>query len=161
MRILSAINMSSYRAYGCRLKGIRGRGFTLIELVITVAIVAILAMIAMPSYTEHVRKARRAQAKADLLETAQLLERWYSVNRTYVGFALPFAISPRDAAAGNQDYNIAFPAAATVAAYTLQATPQNAQTADKCGTLTIDNVGRKFHGGIGTDDYCGFGIVGP
>ena len=73
-------------------------GFTLIELVIVVAIIAIFAAIALPSYTQHVRKARRAQAKADLLELSQLLERQYTVNRTYVGFALPFAQSPRTGA---------------------------------------------------------------
>ncbi|MDW7601742.1 prepilin-type N-terminal cleavage/methylation domain-containing protein, partial [Stenotrophomonas maltophilia] len=55
------------------------RGFTLIELMIVVAVVAILAAIAYPSYSEHVRKSRRAQAKADLVEYAQLAERFHTV----------------------------------------------------------------------------------
>ena len=55
------------------------KGFTLIELMIVVAVVAILATIAMPSYQEHVRKSRRAQAKADLVELAQQLERHHTV----------------------------------------------------------------------------------
>lgn len=135
------------------------RGFTLIELVITVAIVAILAAIAMPSYLEHMRKARRAQAKADLLEIAQLLERQYTASRTYVGFTLPFTGSPRDAT-GGAFYSIAFPADPAAASYQLTATPQGSQSSDRCGALTIDNVGRKYHAG-GTDDYCTFGTVGP
>ena len=59
------------------------RGFTLIELMIVVAIVAILAAIAYPSYQEHVRKTRRAQAKTDMMETVQQLERRFSARNSY------------------------------------------------------------------------------
>ena len=51
------------------------QGFTLIELMITVAVVGILAAIAYPSYNEHVRKTRRADARAVLLVSAQWMER--------------------------------------------------------------------------------------
>ena len=67
---------------------IRGmRGFTLIELMITVAIVGILASIAYPSYIESVRKGRRAEARAALTELMQQQERFMTQNNTYRAFA--------------------------------------------------------------------------
>jgi type IV pilus assembly protein PilE len=139
------------------------RGFTLIELVIVVAIVAILAAIALPSYRQQVLKAHRSQAKADLLEYSQGLERYYSVNRTYVGAALPFAVSPRDGAGGSPYYNLALNAVAgPPSTYTITATPINSQTGDvRCGTLTVNQLGQKFYSGTGDDNFCGFGVSGP
>ncbi|MCC4620365.1 type IV pilin protein, partial [Xanthomonas cassavae CFBP 4642] len=69
-----------------------GNGFTLIELMIVVAVVGILAAVAYPSYAEHIRKSRRAQAKADLVEYAQMAERSHTTNNTYASFR--FLISP-------------------------------------------------------------------
>lgn len=115
------------------------RGFTLIELMIVVAVVAILATIAIPSYAEHVRKSRRAQAKADLVEVAQLMERYHTVQNTYVGFGLPSNQSPRD---GTAQYTMSL-GNVTATAFTLTATPGTNQSKDKCGTMTLDQVGRK------------------
>ncbi|WP_052378845.1 type IV pilin protein [Polycyclovorans algicola] len=47
-------------------------GFTLIELVITVAIVAILALIALPSYQRYVDRTHRSVATSTLLELSNL-----------------------------------------------------------------------------------------
>lgn len=115
-------------------------GFTLIELMITVAVVAILAAVAIPSYSEHVRKSRRAQAKADLVELAQQLERFHTVQNTYNGMTLPFTQSPRD---GKSYYTLSLSGAATSSSFTLQAVPGTGQDKDKCGTLTLDQAGRK------------------
>ncbi len=52
------------------------KGFTLIELMITVAIIAIIAAIAYPSYQEQVRETRRSNAQADLLELVSYMERF-------------------------------------------------------------------------------------
>ncbi|HBG88786.1 MAG TPA: type IV pilin [Stenotrophomonas sp.] len=116
------------------------RGFTLIELMITVAVVAILAAIAIPSYSEYVLRSRRAQAKADLVEIAQQLERFHTVQNTYAGATLPFEQSPRD---GTARYTISLNGKATASAFTLQAVPATGQDKDKCGTLTLDQAGRK------------------
>src|SRR3954469_13542635 len=58
-------------------------GFTLIELMITVAIIGILAAVAYPAYNSSVRKARRADAKTALLDLAQREERFMSTANTY------------------------------------------------------------------------------
>lgn len=115
-------------------------GFTLIELMIVVAVIAILASIAYPSYMDSVRKSRRGQAKADMVELAQLLERYHTENNTYVGFPLPFAQSPKT---GTARYTLAILPAATAATFGITATPQGGQASDTCGTLTLDHAGRK------------------
>ena len=60
--------------------------FTLIEAMIAVAIVAILAAIAFPSYDRFVRSSRLENARADLLNNAQRLERYYAQNRKFTDF---------------------------------------------------------------------------
>ena len=126
----------------CALYQRRARGFTLIELMVVVVVIAILAAIAYPSYQEQVRKSRRAQAKADLVELAQILERRHTVNNHYGG-ALAFTTSPREPGSTTM-YNIT-PAnvAANAQVFTLTAAPAGAQERDRCGTLTLSNTGAK------------------
>ncbi len=120
----------------------RSRGFTLIELMIVVAVIAVIVAFAYPSYVDHVRKSRRAQAKADMVELAQLLERWHTVENTYEGFAAPFERSPREAAADTEQYQIGV-AVDDANSFTITATPQRQQADDRCGTLTMNQAGVK------------------
>lgn len=127
-------------------------GFTLIELMITVAVVAILASIALPAYNESVRKSRRAQAKADMVEYAQVAERFFSNNNTYVGFNAPLpGRSPREPDVP-QRYGLNY--AVTAATFTITATPTGAQASDRCGTLSISQTGQKTEDGSATFDEC-------
>ena len=61
------------------------RGFTLIELMITVAVVGILAMIAYPGYMSQLIKGRRSAAQAVLLDIAQREQQYLLDARTYAG----------------------------------------------------------------------------
>jgi type IV pilus assembly protein PilE len=126
----------------------RTRGVTLIELIIAVAVVAILAAIAFPSYQEQVRKTRRADGKAELMETAQQLERCYTRFSRYndgnCGVALPFNSS--------ENYYVVSATVITASAFTLDATPQGAQANDtRCGVLRLTSTGLQGSQGQSTD----------
>lgn len=58
-------------------------GFSLVELMVTVAIVATIAAVAIPSYRQYVMRANRADATASLLRLASAQERFYLQNNTY------------------------------------------------------------------------------
>ncbi|WP_146203443.1 type IV pilin protein [Leucothrix pacifica] len=62
------------------------QGFTLIELMITVAILGILTSVAVPSYMKYVRESKRTEAKTELLKIAQLQESYYVQNLSYAKF---------------------------------------------------------------------------
>lgn len=59
-------------------------GFTLIELMITVAIVGILAAIAYPSYIDSVKKGKRAEGRTALIDFLQQQERYLSQTGSYL-----------------------------------------------------------------------------
>lgn len=130
-------------------------GFTLIELMVVVAIIAILAAIAYPSYQDSVRKSRRGQAKADLVELAQHLERFHTVNNTYETPATwpnPVTQSPKT---GTAHYEIEI-SNQTATGFLLTAEPLGAQTKDtRCMSLTLTAAGEKdIVGGSGTAEDC-------
>lgn len=125
-------------------KANQASGFTLIELVITVAIIGILAAIAFPLYQNQVERTRRTTAQSDLLELSQWMERRYSSAFDYRNAGnnpvLPFNQSPQN---GTAFYNISFSGNATRDTFTLQAVPTGGQTNDDCGTLTLDEQGNR------------------
>lgn len=61
----------------------RLRGFTLIEVMITVAIVGILAAIALPSYDYFVTRSRIIEATTALGDMRSQMEKFFMDNRTY------------------------------------------------------------------------------
>lgn len=62
------------------------RGFTLVELMITVAVVAVLAAIAIPAYNDYSRRSKIAEATSGLSELRLRAEKFFADNRTYNGF---------------------------------------------------------------------------
>lgn len=72
----------------------RGRGFSLAELLITLAAAALLCALAYPSYTAQIRKARRAECRGALLQVLQQQERLYTQQGAYASFAAGAADAP-------------------------------------------------------------------
>ena len=122
----------------------RARGFTLVEVIITVAIVAILAAVALPSYREHVRKSRRAEAQAYLMAVASRQQQFLLDTRAYapdlatVGIAAPANVVAV--------YDLAVVAVAgPPPTFRLTATPKAStdQVNERCNRLEIDQTGAK------------------
>jgi type IV pilus assembly protein PilE len=132
----------------------RQSGFTLIELMITVAVVAVLAAIAIPSYADYVTRSRRNDVRISLAQSAQWLERFRAENRgTYTNAALQpgTEVSPLS---GNAMYDITVAVGGGGATYQLTATPRagSPMAGDLCGIYTLGSDGRRTAGGNSTGE---------
>ena len=129
----------------------RARGFTLIEIAITVAIVGILVAIAVPSYQGQLRKGRRAEAQAFLTQIAQKEPQYLLDARAYAVGATALAdLSLVAPSTVSSHYTIAVAAGATTPSFTITATASSTvQTPD--GNLTLTHTGAKTRMVGGTD----------
>jgi len=130
------------------------KGFTLLEIMITVAIISILASIAYPSYVKSVQKGKRSDAKVELLRIAQMQEGFFAQNMSYApnlaGLGLPSNLKSEQ-----EEYSIeveGLPDSCTTAtpctSFLITATPIGSQLQDTdCPKFTLTSTGQK---GIGS-----------
>ncbi|MDO6420320.1 type IV pilin protein [Amphritea sp. 2_MG-2023] len=126
------------------------KGFTLIELMITIAIIGILASIAYPSYMSYIVDGRRTDAQEAMLSFANAMERHKTETMSYIGAAdggadtgVPNGVvfpsqAPVDSA--NKFYNLTIVSSSSLA-YTLRATPIAGTSQATDGYLEITSTG--------------------
>lgn len=129
-------------------------GFSLIELMITIAIVAILAAVALPAYQDQIRKSKRAEAQNLLLEAASKQQRYFSNNMTYALDMKTLGYSKNNEPSESGAYKIKVKNGATATSYELVATAQGDQKNDGCKNLTITHAGEKGETGSLTVQDC-------
>lgn len=132
-------------------------GFTLIELMVTVAIIGILAAVAYPSYTQYIVRANRSAAQSFMFSVNNKQEQYMLDARSYaggstaltdLGMTVPADVSSRytisvtctmPTAVGNCT------ALAGAPTYLITGTPIGTQLANdtKCAALTLSNLGAK------------------
>jgi len=114
-------------------------GFTLIELMVTVAIVAILAALAFPSYRSYVIRGQLVDATNGLATMSADMERYFQDNRTYLAantFTPP--CSPPGKKFGS--FTVSCPTTLTATAFQLQAVGSGSTASF---TFFIDQQGNK------------------
>jgi type IV pilus assembly protein PilE len=140
------------------------RGFSLIELLITVAIVSILATIAVTAYTSQVQKSRRTDARSALLDIAGREERLFSTANAYsavpsdLGYGAPAAVWPITVGSGYYRVTVAAPDPAQGGAagtYSITAQAIGSQANDAaCTSMSVNQLGAQTSGGTGTAATC-------
>ena len=122
------------------------RGFTLIELMITVVVVAILAAVALPSFLDSIRKSRRADAFTAISAVQQAQERWRGSRALYADALANTAVPPAAAnglglssqsAAGYYDLSLSH---VTGSGYAVTATAVAGKSQDQDGSCKLLGV---------------------
>jgi type IV pilus assembly protein PilE len=128
-------------------------GFTLIEVMITVAIVAILAAVALPSYRQYIVRAARTQAQTELLQLVNVQEKIYlnsnnyafNVTSAYTGNSTG-GLGLSSGKVSDNRYTVTLVNTVASQTYTLVATPVAGSTQQNDGNLSVTESGVKLWG---------------
>jgi type IV pilus assembly protein PilE len=120
------------------------KGFTLIELMITVAIVGILASLAYPSYSDFVMRSNRTEATRGLMQIANLQEQLFVDSRVYTNNLSQLQVS-QVATFTTESGNYIINSVVIGNTFLLTATAQGFQfdRDNNCTAISIDNTGAK------------------
>jgi type IV pilus assembly protein PilE len=119
-------------------------GMTLIELVIVMAVMGILLALAVPSYQSYMLRVHRTEAIRMLLQASMCQQRIYARHGNY---------DTNQCRPGSeyQRYQVTYQPPDTLGrTYIAMATPQGAQLADPCGSLSLDQNGARSISGVGS-----------
>lgn len=118
------------------------KGFTLMELMITVAILGIIVAIAFPSYQQHIVKGNRAAAQAFMMEVADRQKQYLLDARAYAPDLDTLKVTPPASVA--KFYGTpAITLVTTPPGFTITATPLSGTSQSGDGELTLDSNGTK------------------
>jgi len=118
----------------------RAPGFSLIELIITMAIVATLLSVAIPGYTALIERSRRDDARHLLMVNAQRLQRCFTLEGAYDTHCVTRPLSK------GGFYALSATSRIDATTFTLVAEPRagtSQQSDATCRTFTYDHTGRR------------------
>lgn len=135
-------------------------GFSLIELLVTIAIIGILAAIAYPSYIAYTMRSDRTDATTAMFSDAQILQRCYTQTYNYQNCLTSSAPSGVTGVAASspspQGYYTITVTPESSDTYKITATPaKSPQTQDaQCTEFTLESSGKEDSTGTATSQTC-------
>lgn len=124
----------------------RKNGYSLIELMVTVAVVGVLVSISVPTYKNYTMKSRRSEGRSFAMEIMQRQEKYYNENNTYTTNLAQLGYSSATPTSEKGYYQVTATAASDGITNNviITAQPIGSQTSDtECGSFIYNSNGVK------------------